>query len=79
MLNISLRTSRPFEIPLLRILFRFVSPSPFNWIIWFVYVYSRSLYILDISPLSDMELVKFLIFLCLIETFQFHEVPFINY
>jgi hypothetical protein len=51
----------------------------------------RFLHILDISPLSDVGLVKIFFFfffrlpicfidydLCLIEPFQFYEVPFIN-
>jgi hypothetical protein len=49
----------------------------------------RSLYILDISPLSDVGLVKIFsqsvgcqfvlsIILCLTDIFQFHEVLFIN-
>ena len=50
-----------------------------------------SVYILDISPLSDVGLVKIFFKIscrlpicsadgvfCLIEAFQFHEVPFIN-
>jgi hypothetical protein len=50
----------------------------------------RSLYILDISPLLDLGLVKIFLsicrlliclidyVLCLTESFLFHEVPFIN-
>jgi hypothetical protein len=50
-----------------------------------------SLYILDISPLSDVRLVKIFsrlvsccfvlltMFFCLTEALQFHEIPFINF
>ena len=89
MLNMSLSVSQLFEIPLLGVhclhlysiskngLFGLLIPS-----------FLSSLYILDISPLSDKELAKnILLFyrlpfcsinsaLCLTEAFQFHEVPF---
>jgi hypothetical protein len=59
MLNISLSASQPLEIPLLRILCLPLYPI-FSWVIWFVdYKFLSSLYILDISPLTDVGLVKF--------------------
>jgi hypothetical protein len=60
MLNISLGASQPFEIPQLRIFF-FFSYVPHFLIGLFGSLESNflsSLYILDISPLSDVGLVK---------------------
>ena len=57
MLNISLSASQPLEIPLLRILFNTASflVGLFGLL---VSNFLSSLYILDISPLSDVGLVK---------------------
>ena len=53
-------------------------------------IFLSSLYILDISPLSDLGLVKILsqsvgglfvlltVVFCLTEALQFYEVPFVN-
>ena len=91
MLRISLSASQSFESPLLKILFQ---PVPhFSWIVWGIIMISSflsSLYILNISPLSDVELKKsfrsvmLLIcqtdsVLCLNEAFQFHEVSLVNF
>jgi hypothetical protein len=57
-LNISLGTSRPFEFPQVRILCLALSPI-FNRVIGSLESnFLSSLYILDISPLSDVGLVK---------------------
>jgi hypothetical protein len=83
-LNISLGASQTFDTPLLWIL------SLVLYTIFLVVIFLSSLYILDISPLSDVGLVKFFpptfslpicligYVFCLTEAFQFHEVTLIN-
>ena len=61
MLNISLGASQAFEIPKLRILFSSRAHFFIRMCFFFFLVSSflNSLYILNISPLSDVGLVKF--------------------
>jgi hypothetical protein len=57
-LNISLGSSQSFEIPQFWILGLVLFPI-FDWVVWFFGVWLlESLYILDISSLSDVGLVK---------------------
>jgi hypothetical protein len=80
--------SQPLEVLLLWILCLAQYPLFLNWGVWFLEVVSLSyLYILDISPLSNVRLMKIYSqslgcfidsFLCLTETFQFYEVQFVN-
>ena len=86
MLNISLGASQPFEFLQLRI--RCLARFPIFKIGLFVSLESNflsSLYMLDISPLSDIGLVKIFsqsagccFVLCLTEALQFYEVPFVD-
>ena len=55
-----LSVSQPFTIPLVRTLFSSVSHYLFGLFRLLVSNFLSSLYILDISPLSDVELVKIL-------------------
>ena len=57
MMNISLGVSQTFEISLLRILFRSVPHFLIGLFFFKVYSSLSSLYILDTSPLLDVELV----------------------
>jgi hypothetical protein len=92
MLNIFLDASQPFGIAQLRILCLALHPI-FNRGICFFGVQLLEFfffYILDISPLSDLGLVKIFpqsigchfclidIVLCLIEALEFYEVPFVD-
>jgi ABC-type Fe3+-siderophore transport system permease subunit len=79
-----LSASQPFVIPQLRI-FLFSSIHHFFLIRLFIFLFFNflsSLYILDISHLLDLGLVK--VFglidgvLCLTEALQFYEVPFVD-
>jgi hypothetical protein len=92
--NYELRLNYPsqtFKIPLLRILCLVLYPIfKLGYLVFLEFDFLGSLYILDISPLSDIGLVKtfsqsvgLLIcpvgrVLCLTETFQFQEVSIIN-
>ena len=85
-----LGASQPFGIPQLRILCLAMCHIFKMWLFDFSGVQLlSSLYILNISPLSDLGLVKILAqsvvticlidsVLCLTEALQFHEVPFVD-
>jgi hypothetical protein len=87
MLNI-LRVSQPFEISLLRILFLDLYPFLIGLFGLLISSFLHSLYILDICPLSAVELVKIFSYFvachfvllcpwcpCLENAFHYHEVP----
>ena len=59
MLNISLGASQAFEIPKLRILFSSRAHFFFRVFVFLESRFLNSLYILNISPRSDVGLVKF--------------------
>jgi hypothetical protein len=59
MFNISLSVSQSFEFPLLRILFKYGPHFLIGlFVVFLLSSFLSSLCILDISPLSDVELVK---------------------
>jgi hypothetical protein len=55
MLNISLSASQPFEIPQLKTLCLALYPILIELFVSLEFNFSSSLYILDISPLLDVE------------------------
>ena len=89
MLNISLGVSWPFGIPQLKIFCLALYHFLIGLFDSLECNFFSSLYILDISPLSDVGLVKifsqsvsclFVLFIvsCLPEALQYYEVPFVN-